>query len=218
MQKPDQNLKNSQAQKKVPENHTDNQQLSPEERAAINRIIFIFIILMIALGIFLANSFLKIPSFKLDINSLYKTKVGKTTEQEVQKLNIKEKEASSGGSTVYKLESLKQDRPDQVITENGVVVFERRYIPVDPDDPKYIKISQLTSSLGEPEKVIEGSIYYGLHMSTYIYAKKGMAFIGNSYTNEVFEVQTFLPMTVDEYINKYGQDTKRGSKSEEELL
>lgn len=70
----------------------------------------------------------------------------------------------------------------------------------------------LTATLGQPEKTAPGSKFYGYHMNTYIYASKGIVFIGNPNINEVFEIQSFTPMSVEEYINNYGQDISESQR------
>ena len=50
-----------------------------------------------------------------------------------------------------------------------------------------------------------GSQFYGAQPVVYIYASRGMAFIGEG-NGLILEMQKFEPMTVEEYIANYGGD------------
>lgn len=136
-----------------------------------------------------------------------KTIIGKKITQETEKkLDIINKEASGEETLIYSLNSKNPLRTDQIITQNEKIVFERIYIPEDPSDPNHLLISVMIAKYGQPEKVIQGSKLWGPFMNTYIYNNTGMAFIGNPNTDEVYELQNFTPLSLDEYIRRYGDD------------
>lgn len=135
------------------------------------------------------------------------TIIGKKIKPETEKkLDIIKKEASGEGKIIYSLNSKNPLRTDQIITQNEKIVFERVYIPEDPNDPNHLLISAMIAKYGQPEKIIQGSKLWGPFMNTYIYNNTGMAFIGNPNTNEVYELQNFTPLSLDEYIKRYGDD------------
>lgn len=169
---------------------------------------FILVILIIVLTVFVA---LQTPSEptpppETKIIPLQKTKVGQSfTPQTESSLKIINKEATVGG-TIYSLDSQNPIRTDQIITQNNQVVFERVYIPENPNDPNHLLISTLVQKYGQPESIIQGSKTWGPYINLYLYAGKGIAFIGNPNTDEVYELQTFKPLSTEEYIQKYGDD------------
>ncbi len=123
-------------------------------------------------------------------------------------LNLVSKEASSDGSIVYNIQSGNPMRPDQLITKDGIVLFERIYIPEEPSDPGYMTLTEVEEKYGPAELVEQGSVFWGGFFKTYIYASKGYAFIANPHTKEVFEMHTFIPQSGDDYKKLYGADIK----------
>lgn len=133
--------------------------------------------------------------------------VGKKITPDIEKrLDIIDKEASSEGTTVYSLNSLNTIRTDQIITKQDQIIFQRTYVPENPNDPNHLLISKMIEKYGQPENIIKGSKLWGPFMQTYIYPSKGIAFIGNPNTNEVYELQNFTPISLTEYLQKYGDD------------
>lgn len=156
------------------------------------------------------------PPPKKLISPLQKTVIGKTQEKEINKLpSIQKKEVLLDGSTKYSLSSFVSQRPDEISTKEGIVIFERITIPEDPKAIGYVKISQYIKGLGQPKRIIQGSAFYGPFVSTYIYNDKGFVFIGNSNTDEVYEIQLFSSMSLDNYVRLYGGDIKPGRPSSE---
>jgi hypothetical protein len=164
---------------------------------------------------------LKPPSEKIlpqKVSPLLKSEIGITTQDELEEhLNIINKEASAEGTTRYTFDSNNPLRPDLIITQNNAVKFERVYIPENPKDPGYLKISDLTQRYGQTKIVKKGSKLWGPHVSTFIYAEQGIAFLGNLFTGEVYELQQFEPTTADDYIKKYGDDITGGEIPKENL-
>lgn len=145
-----------------------------------------------------------------------RTQIGKTTSQDIEKLpNIKDKKDLGNGQTEYNLNSPVQPRDDKIVTNNDVAVFER--VVTRKENSKLPKISEYTSKYGTPEKEITGHKYYGDFEKTYIYASKGIAIIGNPFTDELDEVQTFKSMTVDEYLKLWGSEIQENKGNTEQF-
>jgi hypothetical protein len=130
----------------------------------------------------------------------------KITPESEKRLDITKKEATSEGKTIYSLKSQNAIRSDQIITQNEQVIFQRYYVPENPADPNHLLIDKMLETNGQPEKIIKGSKLWGPYMNTYIYGSRGLAFIGNPNTNEVYEVQNFKPVSIEEYLRLYGDD------------
>lgn len=143
------------------------------------------------------------------IYSLQKTIINSTQDSQIKNLpDIIKTETLTNGERKYSLNSpVPISRPNLILTKNGVSIFERTITnETDPNSKDYIAISQYQSIFGDPDKVIKRSKYYGDFMNTYIYASRGFALIGNPNTDEVYEVQAFVPMSTDQYVQQYGQD------------
>lgn len=132
--------------------------------------------------------------------------IGRSRDIDTQKIpNIKISQKDRD-KTEYSYSSFLILRPGQIITEKGVAVFER--VLVSPEDVtgEFSTISAIKEQYGEPEEAIKGSSFYGPYLFTYIYAKRGAAFIVNPNTNEVYEAQFFPPGTAEDYKNRFGKD------------
>lgn len=139
------------------------------------------------------------------IISRQKTVIGKTTKDEVKEsFDILNEQTLDGNKTSYSVASPLDARPDQIIVQNDKAFFERLVL-VGRDDGSE-KISSFVIKFGPAEKIYTGSKYYGDHMTTYIYAGKGFAFIANDNADEIYEIQYFNPTTVESYIAAYGSD------------
>ncbi len=142
------------------------------------------------------------------LSSLQKTVIGQTTVNELTQAYPGGKEQSiANGDSGYLLNSKLDARPNQVVFRNKISSFERTVIMGETGSASP-KISDLILKYGQAERTIRGSKFYGRMMNTYIYSNKGLAFIGNPNTDEIFEIQTFLPITVEEYLSSYGEDIK----------
>lgn len=120
--------------------------------------------------------------------------------------NLEKKEQLPNGTLKYSLTSETTGRPNIVIVRatNQDIAFERTVIS---QNAKPIVLSDYLEFFGQPERIIKGSRFYGANAQTYIYAKtRGTAFIVNPQTNRVLELQTFAPMSIENYIQKFGDD------------
>ena len=147
------------------------------------------------------------PPLKSSPLPLQKAKIGEKISSKIENnFKIINKEATDEGKVIYSLDSKNPIRTDQIITQNNQVIFQRVYVPENPNDPNHLLISTMLRKYGTPEKTVQGSKLWGHLIVLYIYSSNGVAFIGNPNTDEVYELQTFTPLSVDEYIQKYGDD------------
>lgn len=134
--------------------------------------------------------------------NLQKTVIGKTTLQEIQNIPGITKISENK----YSYSSYLGSRPNEIQVDKNTTAFERVLVPISTSDPNFTTISELIEKFGEADKVIPGSKFYGYFPFTYIYASQGMTFIGNPNTNEVYEIQFFRPMSIQEYTELFGGD------------
>lgn len=137
----------------------------------------------------------------------FKTIINQTTDQEISKLsNIKKVVNLPDGKTQYLLDSKLMARDNTIITQNGVAIFER-IIKIEENSNQY-PLSYYKKKYGNPEKVIKGSKFYGIHETVYIYASQGFTLIANPFTEAVDEIQAYAPISVDQYLKTWGEDIK----------
>lgn len=158
-----------------------------------------------------------LPSGDTQISPLKRVSAGQTlTETAARSLpGYTGKKVIDDNHTIFSLKSQFVARTNEIRTTKNSVVFEREIAPDNPKDPAYAKVSDYKKKYGEPEKIIKGSKFYGEIMSTYIYARLGFAFIGNSYTDEIQEFHFFTPTTLYDYITNYGEDIDSSTNSEQ---
>lgn len=141
------------------------------------------------------------------VSTLQKTTIGQTTKEGAsQNRKVIKQEALGGNRTRLVFESTNPIKPDEVIIENGVVVFERINTPEKITDSGYSLITDFTAKYGEAEKVYKGHRLYGEFEYTYAFPSKGFSIVANPFTKEVFEIQVYAPTTVEGYFSKYGSD------------
>lgn len=147
-----------------------------------------------------------ISASSYEFSPFQKTVIGNTTEQAVvSTIKISTKEVLPDGSTKYQMPSVNPLQPDEIISKNGVVVYEKTstFTNADGGFPSMASFAQV---FGKPDEEIQGSAFYGPFAKTYIYATKGFALIANPNTDEVYEVQRFLPQSAASYKSVYGKD------------
>lgn len=133
------------------------------------------------------------------------TNIGTTTKEQILKLpEIASSSALTSTKTLYTFKSTETLQSHTVITVNGTVAFEKGTL-IQPG-LKLNKISDYLASYGAPEKTLTGSKKFGQFENTYVYATKGFALVGNPFTDEVDQLQSFIPTTVEQYISEWGQD------------
>lgn len=140
------------------------------------------------------------------LESYFQTEVGTTSDEEIASLpDVLSVEETVRGRE-YTLPSVSTSAPDVVVTQDGVVAFESQF--TSNADRVHPRLSPLLAELGTPEQVAYGSLLYGNGVEYYIYASQGITVIGRPFSDEVEEVQQYLPMTVSEYIEIWGDDIK----------
>ena len=141
--------------------------------------------------------------------SLSSVVIGQTTADEIETLpDVQKSVTNSNGYTTYPI-GTDTLHPNEVITQNNVAIFKREQInsQTDPNPPT---LSYYLSKYGNPEEKIQGSKFYGRNAYYYIYPARGLALIANVATAQVFELQFFVPTTLDTYERIYGDDIQTG--------
>lgn len=108
------------------------------------------------------------------------------------------------GSTQYDLKSYLDARPDIAIFKDGKTIY-RRTVTVTTE-LIHPKLSTYLSKLGTPDKTLTGSKYYGPFENIYVYGAKGVTLTANPNTDEIDNIETYLPTTTDDYLAKWGSD------------
>ncbi len=143
-----------------------------------------------------------------------RTFIERTTLEEVEQLpTIENKVILPEGGTRYTLTSPLVTRKNEIIVQNNQAVFERILVPENRQDPGFVTLTEYKNEYGQPQETIRGSYFYGNLIETFIYADKGFALIGNPFTNEVYEIQTFAPTTVENYKARYGDDINEDAEA-----
>lgn len=146
------------------------------------------------------------PSSSYQFSSFQKTVIGKTPEQEIALLKaVLKKETIAGDQTRYTLLSVNPQQDDEIITKNGVVVFEKTSTFTN-NDGGFPKFSPIKNLYGKEEMALQGHPYYGPFAVTYIFAYRGFAVVVNPNTDNIYEVQRFTPLSIDSYLKIYGSN------------
>ncbi|MBI4038670.1 hypothetical protein HY384_01790 [Candidatus Daviesbacteria bacterium] len=144
------------------------------------------------------------PNFKVYLE----TKVGQTTEEQISSLpGRKSINTLPNNTTEYLFTSPYSHLDNVAITQNRLLIY-KKVITILPNTPLPM-ISAYTNQYGPPDSEYTGSLNHGRVAKTYVYASKGFAIVGNPNTDEVYEIQTFIPLSVDEYLRLWGQDIKK---------
>lgn len=121
---------------------------------------------------------------------------------EDEKALIQREEVLKNGVTKYTLASYNPQRPNIRLIKDDNVLFSR--VVISPDFP--LQSSGFDEVYGDPERIIQGSRFYGVSVKTMIYSELGIANIIDPGTGLVLEQHIFQPMDVDQYIRTYGED------------
>lgn len=145
-----------------------------------------------------------VPS-SFSFSPFQKTVIGKTTASEAATLFALSKKQNPDGSTTLTLSSADPLTTDEIVIKNGIVIFEKTgtFTSKRGGLPKVSYFKQL---FGEPQETIVGSQRYGQFATAYVFADYGFTLIGNSYADEVYEIQRFQPTTVEQYKIQFGSD------------
>ncbi|MBA3723977.1 MAG: hypothetical protein H0W89_03745 [Candidatus Levybacteria bacterium] len=103
------------------------------------------------------------------------------------------------GGIKYSISSSNPNRPNEIIVEDGVVVYQRAVIT-----DRYIY--NYTNTLGAADFNFQSSRFYGPNTVTYVYLEEGTAFVADAKTTLVKEQLSFQPVSFDAFKQKYAQD------------
>ena len=142
------------------------------------------------------------------------TVIGKTTDNDISRIPSLVRKESQSGKNIYFFPSTDSRRENIVETRDGKAVF-KRVVSITSVSYKTPLIDGYISQYGNPEFEFTGSNRYGQYMKTYVYPSKGFALIFNPYTNEVFEIQSFTPVSLEEYRANWGQDINENLKNQQ---
>ena len=121
-------------------------------------------------------------------------------------IQVVRKETLSGGDIKYFIKSENVGIPGEIVVHNGEVIYERVLTSPQKQNPNYSTTSELLQKYGQPTITYNGHKIYGFPALIYLYPDKGIAFIANKFTGEVYELQIFQPTTAEQYLKLYGQD------------
>lgn len=137
-----------------------------------------------------------------------KSIIDKTTQQQVEKMQDVVATPEADGITTYTVPSVNAILPDTIQTQNNTVIYERTSLYTS-NPGGFPSLSAYLQKLGTPEQVIQGNIIYGEGINSYLFPHYGVVLIGNSATNETYEIQRFSPMSLLEYLRQYGDTVKQ---------
>lgn len=142
------------------------------------------------------------------INDLQKVVIGQTTDEEISKIPGIKLVSEDGGQKLYELPSVINARPHQITTIDGLAKTERVVLPAYTTQRGYMTINDMVKKYGIPEKMLQGTEFYGYHTQRHLYPTKGLYFVVNPNTNEVFEVFQHPSMNLDAFLDNYPEETK----------
>ncbi len=161
---------------------------------------------------------LQFPQAPTTAGSLSQLVAGESTTNDVAKLaKPLKKERLSNSDTRYTFSSTRVGRVNEVVVSGNTVNFVRIITPNDGAQQGYAVLVQYTQTYGQPDKIIAGTEDYSYPLQTYIYSTKGFALIINPTTTEVYEVQKFQPMSVQNYLNSYGKNIQINQSKPENI-
>lgn len=136
-----------------------------------------------------------------NINLFFKYKIG-DRENTIDLKEVKNKENLSTSRTTYTFDI--QGLNLQLITEGGFIVFKKS--PVVGKNWTHPNLDVFLKNFGKAEREYKGSKTYGPQTTVFAYPSKGYAFIGNTFTNQLYEIQNFNTTTPGEYQKKWGEE------------
>lgn len=140
--------------------------------------------------------------------------IGETSSEAIVKLpGLLETKTLSNGNVQFEFASTDTLRNNLVETEKDRAIF-KRVVSITPGDYQTPDVITYTQTYGASEFEFTGSNRYGPYFITYIYPSRGFALIFNPYTNEVYEIQSFKPVSLEEYRSRWGQDINENLQNE----
>jgi len=115
---------------------------------------------------------------------------------------ITSQEKLQDGTIKYTLKSNNVTRQDVLIAKGSSFIFRRAVFTPDYQQ----RLDQFVNLYGDPDRVVQGSKVYGSGTAKYIYASLGFTLFVDTKTKLVTEQHIYPPMTVDEYLAKFGDE------------
>lgn len=141
--------------------------------------------------------------------------IGETSSDAIAKLpGLLETKTLPNGNMQFEFTSTDALRNNLVETEKDKAIF-KRVVSITAGDYKSPDVTTYTQAFGAAEFEFTGSNRYGPYFITYVYPSRGFALIFNPYTNEVYEIQSFKPVSLEEYRNRWGDDINENLKQQE---
>lgn len=176
-----------------------------------NRKLILVLLLAFLLAVIVPSYLLLGNGFKKEPLTLAVIKTGQTSDSEISSLIGIEKKQKTKDGFKYILSTKSTLKNNEILSKNGKVTFIQ--ISVAANDNSYGKVADYLKKFGNPDKVFKGSKYYGA-VNTYVYAKDGFAIIGNPNTGSIYELQKFIPTSIESYLKLYGEDIDESMKEE----
>lgn len=119
---------------------------------------------------------------------------------------LQKKEQQSDNIIKYTIASGVSNRPNIIIVQGDSQshIFERS---ITPPNAERVSLSEYLGLWGQSEQTLQGSHFYGPQVAWYLYSTQGFAFAADPNKDSVLEVHTFAPMSTQEYLQQYGEDT-----------
>lgn len=132
--------------------------------------------------------------------------IGETTGSQIDAFaNLSMRMVLDTGAVNYFFPSGNADRPKKIqVNEKGIAAFERIVINEQTSSDIFVTVTEYITNYGDPEVIVQGSHFYGPEADTYIFAGSGVALIATG--DNVHEVHYFIPTSVENYVNNYGED------------
>lgn len=133
-----------------------------------------------------------------------RTTINKTTSKEIEDEQKILNKSLRGSTTVYEVPSATPQETDEIRTKDGIVVFESINI-FNNKAGMPPKVSVYEKEFGKSEDIRDRVSPLGKHISAHIYAEEGFTLFVNRYTNTVYEVHRYTPMSTSEYEDQFGE-------------
>ena len=143
------------------------------------------------------------PDGRFRFTPYQKTEIGKTTDADIQQNEQVLSKTVQDSVTIYKVKAVSPLTPDEIRTRNSVVIFEKTKTLLNNKYGPLPALSVYTQEFGQPEATKDNISPYGIGVTAYIYAGKGFTLFANRYTSEVYEIQRYVPMSVEQYKEQY---------------
>lgn len=141
--------------------------------------------------------------------------IGETGSESIAKLpGLLGTKTLPNGNMQFEFTSTDALRNNLVETEKDKAIF-KSVVSITAGDYKAPDVTTYTQAYGAAEFEFTGSNRYGSYFITYVYPSRGFALIFNPYTFEVYEIQSFKPVSLEEYRNRWGQDINENLKKEQ---